>query len=168
MTCRVALVMGSESDWPTLEPCLEQLGALGIEADVQVLSAHRTPDALAAYVAGAPEQGVCVFIAAAGMSAALPGAIAAHTTLPVIGVPVPSGTLQGTDALLAMSQMPPGVPVATMAIGAPGARNAAILAAQILALSDTNIAQKLREHKRMMAEKADKKNQGLRGRIFGR
>ena len=106
-------------------------------------------------------------IAAAGMSAALPGAIAAQTTLPVIGVPMASGALQGVDALLAMSQMPSGVPVATMAIGASGAKNAAVLAAQILALSDARLAEKLKERKRLMAEKADNSNQALHARLAG-
>jgi phosphoribosylaminoimidazole carboxylase PurE protein len=160
--------MGSESDWPVMEGCVAQLDALGLEADVQVLSAHRTPARLTDYVQRAVDAGVEVFIAAAGMSAALPGVIAAHTTAPVIGVPMPSGPLQGVDALLAISQMPPGVPVATVALGAPGARNAALLAAQILAVADEKIAQKLQEHKRLLDEKTDKSNQTLREKLQGR
>ncbi len=165
MSRRVAIIMGSDSDWPVMQVCLAQLQSLGIEADVQILSAHRTPSSLTDYVRRADEEGVAVFIGAAGMSAALPGAIAAHTTAPVIGVPLASGALQGVDALLSMSQMPPGVPVATMAIGKPGATNAAILAAQILARSDADIAQKLQEQRRMTVEKTDKKNRTLRGQL---
>jgi phosphoribosylaminoimidazole carboxylase PurE protein len=160
--------MGSESDRPTMEGCLELLRQFEIDPDVRILSAHRTPTQLADYVARAAGQGIRVIIAAAGMSAALPGAVAAHTTLPVIGVPMASGALQGVDALLAMSQMPSGVPVATMAIGASGAKNAAVLATQILALSDAGLAEKLKEHKRLMAEKADNSNQALHGRIAAR
>ncbi|MBN1347153.1 MAG: 5-(carboxyamino)imidazole ribonucleotide mutase [Phycisphaerae bacterium] len=168
MACRVAIIMGSESDWPVMRVCYDQLAEFGIEVDVQVLSAHRTPDRVAEYAAGASGRGVRVMVAGAGMSAALPGAIAAHTCLPVIGVPVASGALQGVDALLAISQMPPGVPVATMAIGKAGARNAAVLAGQILALSDEQVAQKLQEHRRSMGEKADKSNQALREELKGR
>ncbi len=165
---RVAIIMGSKSDWPSMTGCLEQLEAFGIDVDVQVLSAHRTPAQLAAYVSGAASEGIGVIIAAAGMSAALPGAVAAHTVLPVIGVPMASGALQGVDALLAISQMPPGVPVATVAIGPPGAKNAAILAAQVLALSDGKLAQKLKDYKRSMADKADNNNRALRGQLEGR
>ncbi len=160
--------MGSESDWPSMEGCLELLRQFEIDADVQVLSAHRNPARLADYVSQASERGIRVMIAAAGMSAALPGAIAAQTTLPVIGVPIANGALRGVDALLAMSQMPSGVPVATLAIGASGAKNAAVLAAQILALSDARLAEKLKEHKRSLAEKADNINQALHARLAGR
>jgi len=168
MGTRVAVVMGSESDWPTMQNCVDQLGQFGIEYDVRILSAHRTPAEVAAFASEAADRGVQVIIAAAGMAAALPGAVAAHTPLPVIGVPVASGPLAGVDALLAISQMPPGVPVAAMAIGEPGARNAAVLAAQILGLSDRDVRQKLAEHKRFMAEKTDKSNRSLQARLAGR
>lgn len=168
MTYPVAIIMGSASDWPVMEVCYEQLQAFDIEADVQVLSAHRTPGKLATYVSGAENAGTRVFIAGAGMSAALPGAIAAHTTRPVIGAPIDAGALRGVDALLAMTQMPPGVPVATTAIGKPGAKNAAILAVQILALSDEGLSQKLQEHKRLLAETADKSCQVLREKLRDR
>jgi phosphoribosylaminoimidazole carboxylase PurE protein len=168
MSHRVAIVMGSESDWPVMESCLAQLHELGVDVDVQILSAHRTPAKLVEYVARAEATGVGVFIAAAGLAAALPGAIAAQTTRPVVGVPMASGPLQGVDALLSMTQMPPGVPVATVTIGKAGARNAAVLAAQILGLSNEKVAQKLQEHKRLMGEKADKQNQALRDQLQGR
>lgn len=167
MSHPVSIIIGSESDWPTMQACLDQLKELGIGADVQILSAHRTPSRLVEYVGRAEQAGVRVFIAAAGMAAALPGAVAAHTVLPVIGVPMASGALQGVDALLSMSQMPPGVPVATVAIGKPGAKNAAVLAAQILALSDAEVAEKVREHKRLMAEMADNSNQALSDQLEG-
>jgi phosphoribosylaminoimidazole carboxylase PurE protein len=168
MAAQVAVIMGSESDWPTMKVCVDQLAEFGIEAEVSILSAHRAPEAVASFAAGAAERGIRVIIAGAGMAAALPGAVAAHTPLPVVGVPLAAGALAGVDALLAISQMPPGVPVAAVAIGEPGARNAAILAAQILALSDQVLAEKLREHKRFMAERADKNNQALRSGLAGR
>ncbi len=129
----VAILMGSKSDWETMAQASERLDALGVAHEVRVLSAHRTPRELAEYVESAKDRGIEVIIAGAGMSAALPGAVAALTTLPVLGVPVESGPLKGQDALLAMAQMPPGVPVGTLAIGKPGAVNAALLAAAILA-----------------------------------
>ncbi|MCS7206348.1 MAG: 5-(carboxyamino)imidazole ribonucleotide mutase [Dehalococcoidia bacterium] len=137
----VSVVMGSRSDEPTLQETVKVLDELGISYEVHVLSAHRTPDKLREMVVTAPQRGVEVFIAAAGGSAALPGTVAAHTTLPVIGVPLPSSPLQGIDALLAIAQMPPGVPVACVAIGSWGARNAAYLAAAILALKHDTIRQ---------------------------
>ena len=131
---RVAVVMGSRSDEPVAQETVKTLERLGVDYEVRVLSAHRTPDALREYVLSAPERGVEVFIALAGGSAALPGVIASWTVLPVIGVPVASSELRGLDALLAIAQMPPGVPVACTAVGTWGARNAALLACQILAL----------------------------------
>ena len=131
---QVAVVLGSASDEPMVQETLALLGEFGIEHEVRVASAHRNPERLRHYVLSATEQGVEVFIAAAGGAAALPGAIAALTTRPVIGIPLPSSELRGVDALYAIAQMPPGVPVACVAIGAWGARNAAILAAQILGL----------------------------------
>ncbi len=167
MAARVSVVMGSESDWPVMQKCVDQLREFGIEAEVRILSAHRTPEHLAAYASQAAGRGIQVMIAAAGMSAALPGAIAAFTTLPVIGVPMVSGALAGVDALLAISQMPPGVPVATMAIGESGAKNAGILAAQVLGLSDAVLGKKLVEFKRFLADRTDKNNEALQARLAG-
>lgn len=162
---RVAVLMGSDSDWDVMQGCVQQLAEFGIRPDVHVLSAHRTPHDLQAYVEQASAGGVAVFIAAAGMSAALAGAIAAHTTRPVIGVPVASGPLGGIDALLSTAQMPPGVPVACMAIGPAGARNAAILAAQILATADPPLADQLTEFKRTQAAKVRQGDEELRRRL---
>ncbi len=160
--CRVAVIMGSDADWKVMQSCVEQLEALGLTAEVRVLSAHRTPGDVIEFVRSSSEQGIEVFIAAAGMSAALAGTVAAHTNRPVIGVPVDSGGLGGLDALLSTVQMPPGVPVAGMAIGKPGARNAAILAAQILALKDDSVASALTSLKKKQAEEVRRKDRGLR------
>ncbi|MCH8964734.1 MAG: 5-(carboxyamino)imidazole ribonucleotide mutase [Planctomycetes bacterium] len=160
--CRVAVIMGSDSDWNVMQSCVEQLKAFGLTAEVRVLSAHRTPGDVVEFVQSAAEQGIEVFIAAAGMSAALAGIVAAHTNRPVIGVPVDSGGLGGLDALLSTVQMPPGVPVAGMAIGKPGARNAAILAAQILALKDDSVASALTAFKTKQAEEVRRKDRDLR------
>jgi len=162
---KVAIILGSDSDWPVMEVCYTTLKELGVPARVEVLSAHRTPDKLREFVFSSDEQGIGVFIAAAGMSAALPGAVAAHTVRPVIGVPLASGPLQGVDSLLSMVQMPQGVPVATVAIGASGAKNAALLAVQMLALSDPKLADAIKKFKRIQAETVDKKNQTLRERL---
>jgi 5-(carboxyamino)imidazole ribonucleotide mutase len=124
-----------------MEKCTKRLEHLGIDYELEVLSAHRTPDAVAEYVASAPERGIKIFICAAGMAAHLAGAVAARTNLPVIGIPIAAGTLGGFDALLATVQMPSGVPVATVAVN--GAANAAVLAAQILALSDPQLTERL-------------------------
>lgn len=164
---KVAIIMGSESDWPTMESCYKQLGDLGVTAEVQVISAHRTPDRLVEYVADAEGRGVDVFIAAAGMAAALPGAVAALTIRPVIGVPMASGSLQGVDSVLSIVQMPPGVPVATVAIGGAGARNAAILAVQILAVADADLAAAMKKFKEAQAAKVVKSNQSLQERLNG-
>ncbi len=137
----VGILVGSESDLPVLEKCTARLENVGIDYELDVLSAHRNPQGVAEYVASAPERGIKVFICAAGMAAHLAGAVAARTNLPVIGIPVAAGTLGGFDALLATVQMPSGVPVATVAVN--GAANAAVLAAQILALADPNLAQRL-------------------------
>ncbi len=137
----VGILVGSESDLPVLEKCTARLETLGIHYELDVLSAHRNPQGVAEHVASAPERGIKVFICAAGMAAHLAGAVAARTNLPVIGIPVAAGTLGGFDALLATVQMPSGVPVATVAVN--GAANAAVLAAQILALADPNLAQRL-------------------------
>jgi phosphoribosylaminoimidazole carboxylase PurE protein len=140
MGMRVGIVLGSKSDLPFAEEAMAVLRELDVGFELRVLSAHRTPGPLEAYVAKAVDGDVGVFIAMAGHAAALPGVIAARTTRPVIGVPLPTSDLRGQDALLAIAQMPPGVPVATMAIGMPGARNAAWFAAAILGLGDEALA----------------------------
>jgi 5-(carboxyamino)imidazole ribonucleotide mutase len=136
----VGIVVGSKSDLPVIQKCADALTEMGIESEVKVLSAHRTPALTADWAKGARERGIKVLIAGAGMAAHLPGAVAAWSTLPVIGVPIASGALQGVDSLLAIVQMPPGVPVATVAIGEAGAKNAAYLAAQIIGLSRPEVA----------------------------
>jgi len=163
---KVAIILGSDSDWPTMESCHKQLGALGLSAEVEVISAHRTPDRLREFVRQAEGRGVKVFIAGAGMAAALPGAVAAYTTCPVIGVPL-AASLQGLDSLLAIVQMPPGVPVATVAVGGAGARNAAILAAQILAVADEALGKTLKKHKQAQAEAVAGKSEALKERLSG-
>ncbi len=158
----VAVVMGSDSDMEVMRGCIEQLGGFGIEPVVRIISAHRTPDVAAEFAEGAAQEGIKVIIAAAGMAAHLAGAIAARTMLPVIGVPmVSSSGLEGVDALLSTVQMPPGVPVATVAIGKAGAKNAAILAVQILALSDKGLAEKLAEFKKQQEKKVIEKDSAL-------
>jgi phosphoribosylaminoimidazole carboxylase PurE protein len=144
----VGILMGSESDREVMEVCLQQCRELGIEAEMRVSSAHRNPQATRDYARQAHERGVQVLIAAAGMAAHLAGACASESILPVIGVPMSGGTLGGLDALLSTVQMPKGVPVATVAIGRAGARNAAILAAQILALNDPGLRQRLLDLRR--------------------
>jgi 5-(carboxyamino)imidazole ribonucleotide mutase len=137
----VGILVGSKSDLPVMEKCTKRLEDLGIDYELEVRSAHRNPADVAEYVSSAPERGIKVFICAAGMAAHLAGAVAARTNLPVIGIPIAAGTLGGFDALLATVQMPSGVPVATVAVN--GAANAAVLAAQILALSDPGLAERL-------------------------
>ncbi|MFQ5511030.1 MAG: 5-(carboxyamino)imidazole ribonucleotide mutase [Candidatus Krumholzibacteriia bacterium] len=143
----VSVVMGSKSDEGHLEPTFELLDQFGIAWEKRVLSAHRQPDTLRAYLEEADGRGIRVFIAAAGLSAALPGVVAAHSRRPVIGVPVPAGPLLGVDALLSMVQMPGGVPVATVGVGSHGARNAAVLALEILALYDESASESLRKYR---------------------
>ncbi len=140
---RVAILMGSKSDWEAMRAAEETLEQLGIASDARVISAHRTPDRLTAYLASAEERGIEVVIAGAGAAAHLAGVTAAHTVLPVLGVPLEGGALRGLDALLATVQMPGGIPVATFAIGRPGAKNAALFAAAILARSDSSVREKL-------------------------
>jgi len=164
-TPRVGVVMGSDSDLDVVRRCLDQLDAFGVGYEVRVISAHRTPSDAHRYAQQAARRGLKVLIAAAGMSAALGGVLAANTTLPVIGIPVASGPLVGVDAALSTMQMPPGIPVACMAIGSAGARNAAILAAQILALSDRRLAGKLAAFKRSQAAGVRKKDAGLAKRL---
>lgn len=147
---KVAVVMGSKSDLNTVLPCIKTLKNWGVETEVRVLSAHRTPDEVHQFVCGAQERGVEVLIAAAGKAAHLGGVIAAYTTLPVIGIPINGSATAGFDSLLSMVQMPAGIPVATVAIN--GAENAALLAIQILALKYPTLADKLIQHKKTMAE----------------
>ena len=156
MSARVAIVMGSDSDWPVLQKTAETLKAFGVAFEARVMSAHRTPDRAAEFAKNAEQNGLRVIIAAAGMAAHLAGVLAAHTVLPVIGVPMPAGDLKGMDALLATVQMPGGIPVATVAIGSAGATNAALLAIEILALADPVLRVKLYKHKTAMAEKVVK------------
>ena len=137
---QVGILFGSESDRPAMEAAGEVLERLGVTCEMAVASAHRTPEKVTEYARAAAGRGIQVIIAGAGMAAALPGAVAAHTSLPVIGVPLDGSPLSGFDALLSIAQMPPGVPVATVAVGKAGAKNAAILAAQIIALSDPGVA----------------------------
>jgi phosphoribosylaminoimidazole carboxylase PurE protein len=158
----VAVVMGSDSDLPTMQACIEQLKAFEITPIVRIISAHRTPDIAAKFADTAAETGIKVIIAAAGMAAHLAGALAGRTSLPVIGVPLAAAEgPAGLDALLSTVQMPPGVPVATMAIGKAGAKNAAIFALQILALADETFAAKLREFRKAQTAKVIKKDSAL-------
>lgn len=143
----VGVVMGSRSDWPCLQHASEKLDALSIPHEVSIVSAHRTPDRLFDYAANASARGLKIIIAGAGGAAHLPGMLAAKTILPVLGVPIEATSLQGMDALLSIVQMPGGVPVATFAVGKAGAVNAALFAAQILALTDTAIEKKLAQYR---------------------
>ena len=154
----VSIIMGSTSDLPVMEKAAQLLDSMNIPFEMNALSAHRTPAEVESFAAGAKDRGVRVIIAAAGMAAALPGVIAANTTLPVIGVPI-KGMLDGLDALLSIVQMAPGIPVAT--VGVNGAMNAAILAVQMLALSDTGVAAQLAAHKESLKEKIVKANAEL-------
>jgi 5-(carboxyamino)imidazole ribonucleotide mutase len=143
----VSIVLGSSSDQEHVKHTTALLDRFGIEWEINVISAHRQPDKLHAHVRAAEKEGVRVFIAVAGLSAALPGVIGSISRLPVIGVPVPGGALKGVDALLSMAQMPGGIPVATVGVGSNGAKNAAVLAAEILALSDKSVADRLDEYR---------------------
>ncbi len=158
----VAIVMGSDSDLAVMQSCIDQLKDFGIEPIVRIISAHRTPQIAADFAENAADNGIKVIIAAAGMAAHLAGALAGRTTLPIIGVPLAaSGSPAGLDALLSTVQMPPGVPVATMAIGKAGAKNAAIFAVQILALNDEKLAAKLDDFRKAQTEKVTKKDASL-------
>ncbi len=160
----VGIIMGSDSDLPVLEGTVKTLKEFGIAHEISVLSAHRAPRKVAEYSATAADRGLKVLIAAAGGAAHLAGAVAANTILPVIGIPINATDLNGLDALLATVQMPPGVPVATVAIGKFGAVNAAVLAVQILALGDATLRQKLAQHKQGMAQKVEDANAKLKPR----
>jgi len=149
---KVGVLMGSQSDMETMAPAAEILEQFGIEADVRVLSAHRTPAKVAELASTGRENGYVAFICGAGMAAHLAGAVAAHTTLPVVGVPLSGGALNGVDALHSTVQMPPGIPVATVAIN--GAKNAALLVVQMLAINDESLADALAQHRREMADPA--------------
>lgn len=152
MKAKVCIVMGSKSDLPVMEKAVEMLKEFAVPYEVKVLSAHRTPQAVIQLSEKAKERGICVFISGAGGAAHLAGVIASSTTLPVIGVPIPTKDLGGMDSLLSTVQMPGGVPVATLAIGNAGAKNAALLAIQILALADESLAQRLQAFKTTQAE----------------
>ena len=151
---RVAVIMGSSSDWETMRHAVELLEELGVLNEHRIVSAHRTPEMMAEYARTAAERGLEVIIAGAGGAAHLPGMIAAHTWLPVLGVPIQSHALQGMDSLLSIAQMPAGVPVGTLAIGTAGATNAALLATSILALSDEKIRKKLEAFRKRQTDAA--------------
>jgi phosphoribosylaminoimidazole carboxylase PurE protein len=159
---KIAVIMGSDSDAGVMKFCLEQLSQFGLQAEVRVLSAHRSPAVVEEFATAAASRGISVIIAAAGMSAALAGAIAARTTLPVIGVAIASGPLNGIDALLSTVQMPPGVPVACAGIGSAGAVNAAVLAAQVLALADSSLQARLKAYKEELERKTLEKDRKCR------
>jgi len=153
---KVAIIMGSESDAEEMKPASEVLNELGIKNESRVISAHRTPDRLREYILDAEKNGVKVFIGGAGMAAALPGVIAAYTHLPVLGVPIESKSLKGMDSLLSIAQMPPGIPVGTLAIGSAGSINAGLLAASILSVSDQEIESKLKNYRKKQSDKVRK------------
>jgi 5-(carboxyamino)imidazole ribonucleotide mutase len=158
----VAVVIGSDSDMAVMQSCIDQLDHFGIKPTVRIISAHRTPEIAAEFASNAAQNGIKVIIAAAGMAAHLAGAMAAKSTLPVIGVPLDSGGgLGGMDALLSTVQMPPGVPVATMAIGKAGAKNAAVFAVQILAQTDENLQEKIADFKKAQQQKVLEKDSKL-------
>ena len=155
MALDVLILMGSDSDAPVMSAAGEVLTEFGVTWEMTVASAHRSPARVMSLVEGAPGRGVKVFIVGAGAAAHLAGVVAAHSTLPVIGVPIDSSALKGMDALLSTVQMPPGVPVATVAIGKPGATNAGVLAVQMMALADQKLATRLREYKTTLALKVE-------------
>jgi len=161
----VSILMGSDSDFPKLEDCTRTLGLLEIPFEARVLSAHRTPKELVEYVEGARERGIRVFCAAAGGAAHLAGVVAAHTDLPVIGIPMANPPMGGLDALLATVQMPGGIPVATVAVGGGGPKNAALFAARILALSDEGIAERYRAFREAMGAAVRRKDEALRAKL---
>lgn len=161
----VAILMGSESDWPTMQSTTGVLDALDIKYEVRVTSAHRTPLATQEFVADAQARGCDVFICAAGMAAHLAGAVAAHTVKPVIGVPIDSGPLQGFDALLSTAQMPGGIPVATVAVGKAGAKNAGYLAAQILSVAAPALGAKLEQDRAANRDKVAAQNASVQASL---
>ena len=161
----IAVIMGSDSDLPIMRECLEVLDRFGVSYEVNVMSAHRTPEKVSRYAKSARRLGIKIIIAGAGSAAHLAGVIAAHTTVPVIGIPIASSDLNGMDALLSTVQMPSGIPVATVAIGKAGATNAAILALEILSLSSKKIKLRLDAHKRDLAKKVEIKNSKLKNAL---
>ncbi len=163
----VAILMGSESDWPVMQAAADTLRSLEIDHEVRITSAHRTPQATAEYVADAVARDCAVFICGAGMAAHLAGAVAAHTVRPVIGVPIDSGPLSGFDALLSTAQMPGGIPVATVAVGKAGAKNAGYLAAQMLSLADPAIIERLDADRDANRSKIQNQNQRLQSELNG-
>ena len=164
MKPEVLIVMGSDSDLPVMDEAANILTEFGVPFEKRISSAHRAPKKTSELASGAAGRGIRIIIAGAGMAAHLAGVIAAETTLPVVGVPIGGGALNGVDALYAMVQMPGGIPVATMAIGKAGARNAGLHAVAILALTDHNLAEKLKEYRRRMAEEVDEKDAALGSR----
>ena len=163
----VAILMGSDSDLPVVQATLDTLGSLGVPYEVKITSAHRTPAATHAYVKEADSRGCAVFIAAAGLAAHLAGTVAGLTLKPVIGIPMDGGPLNGMDSLLSTVQMPGGIPVATVAIGKAGAKNAAYLAAQILALSDATIAEQLSKDRESNMRQVQNKDAALQAKLKG-
>ena len=162
---RIAVIFGSDSDFPVMEKCVEQLRAFGEEPFVEVMSAHRNPARVEVFAKEAQKNGIEVIIAAAGMSNALAGAVAAHTCLPVIGVPLVSGSMQGMDALLSTVQMPPGIPVATVSLGEAGAKNAALLSIQIIARHDDSLDTKFRAFKADLAKQVEIRNAKVQDKL---
>jgi len=162
---RIGVVFGSDSDWPVMEKCVAQLRAFDENPRVEVMSAHRNPDTVASFAREAETNGIEVIIAAAGMSNALAGAVAAHTHLPVIGIPLAGGPLNGLDALLSTVQMPPGIPVACVSVGEAGAKNAALLAVQIISRHDGELAAKYRRFKADQAAGVVARNKALQEKL---
>jgi 5-(carboxyamino)imidazole ribonucleotide mutase len=160
---KVAVVMGSDSDFPTLKGCIKILKEFNVKVEIMVCSAHRTPDKASEFAKNAEENGIDVIIAAAGKAAHLPGVLAAYTPLPVIGVPIKSSTLDGLDSLLSIVQMPSGIPVATVAVD--GAENAALLAVQILSVAYHGLRDAMKEYKAKLAKKVEEKNEALQKSI---
>lgn len=158
---QIGILMGSDSDWPKIKGAAQTLDEFGIRYEVNVMSAHRTPDAVREYAEGASKRGIRVLICAAGGAAHLAGVVASHTVLPVIGIPVPTDLAGGLDSLLSTVQMPGDIPVATVGLGSGGARNAALLAIQILALSNPELTQKLVDFRRSLVQKIELKNKKL-------
>ena len=158
---QVGIVMGSDSDWPIVKTAVETLKSFGVISESRVISAHRTPELASEYAATAAKRGLKVIISAAGGAAHLGGVLAAHTILPVIGIPIKGGALNGMDSLLATLQMPSGIPVATVTLGSAGPINAALLAVQMLALSDPILRKKMIAHKRTLKKKVEKGNKRI-------
>lgn len=162
---KVLIVMGSDSDLPVMRASAETLDAFGVSYDIEVASAHRSPERVQRLVRAAEKKGARIIVAGAGMAAHLAGAVASHTTLPVIGVPINASPLQGLDSLLSTLQMPPGIPVATMAVGKAGAKNAAVLAVQIMSLSDPALARKLKAYRKDMAAGVAEKSRAMKKKL---